>query len=609
MTLKPDPNGDLTGSRFTYRLAFLVALLIYTMLHWQGLGDLFTYLTLPDNDDAMRLVQVQDLLAGQGWFDMVQHRAMPPDGLSLHWSRLVDLPLAGLTLFFQQFTAPDRALALTAALWPALLFVAYLAIVGRVASRVFGTIAASFAVVAAAATPGLSFSIFPPGRVDHHSVQVICMALVISALILPGRPVLRGVMGGLVAAVSLAVGLETIVVLALAGVVLTVQHVLDHPGATDRLVGYGIALGGAAPLLFMIQTDPALWAVPRCDQLSPPVLGITSAAMAFALITYLSRETVRSKRARGAMAAVMIVAILAGLWPMLSPCREGPFSMLPPEVRHLILSRITESLSVVRMFERNPGFATQLVLPLALVSALLIWQLIGSARGARSAVSVLLVFTLLGLAGLFYQIRVMIWGLAVLPLGFGAAMAWAVGRDWGGWRWAKAALLPVVGILVIYPHVFTQSPLFAAALIGENQPVNGKLASADQNCSRRDKFDGLQDIEPMAVLAPLNLGTKILLYTPHSIFAAPYHRAPEAYWNGTLAFSGSDMDMARRLRTTRADYVLVCDGEVYGKADSIGSRLARGEVPAWLQPVDTGGGPIRLMRVDRARLAPFVNGS
>ena len=33
-----------------------------------------------DPDSTMRLVQVRDLLAGQGWFDLVQHRLAPPDG-------------------------------------------------------------------------------------------------------------------------------------------------------------------------------------------------------------------------------------------------------------------------------------------------------------------------------------------------------------------------------------------------------------------------------------------------------------------------------------------------------------------------------------------------
>ena len=48
----------------------------------------------PDPDDVMRLVQVRDWLGGQGWFDLTQHRVSPPQGVAMHWSRLVDLPIA-----------------------------------------------------------------------------------------------------------------------------------------------------------------------------------------------------------------------------------------------------------------------------------------------------------------------------------------------------------------------------------------------------------------------------------------------------------------------------------------------------------------------------------
>lgn len=607
MQVKIQQNDALFGRASSYRLAFWAALLIYLVLQSQRLGDLFGYLKLPDNDDEMRLVSVIDFMAGQGWYDTVQHRAMPPGGLSLHWSRLIDLPLAGLAAFFGLFTTPDMALALTAAVWPGLMFVVFLAITGRVAARAFGYTAASFAVIAAAAMATLSRSYFPVGRVDHHNVQLICVLLVISALVLPGQPVRRGAIAGLAAAVSLAVGLEMIVVLALAGVVMTVQHVLDQPGGTDRLMGYGTALGGAAPLLFLVQTDPAYWAMPRCDQLSQPVLAITSAGMAFAVITYLSRDTVVTVRARALMALAMGGVIVAALWPVLAPCREGPFSVLPPELRDLILSRITESLPAAGLFAKDPAFATQLLVPQILVALLLTWQLARTRKGDRAPVAVLLVFTLLGLAGLFYQVRAVIWGLAALPLAFGVALAWAVGADWGGLRRSRPVVLTLAAVLVLYPHLFTQSPVFAAALRGDEQTLS-KLSRADQTCARRDALAGLNGIAPAGILAPLNLGTKILLHTPHSIFAAPYHRAPEAYWNGTQAFMGSDTDMAKRLRITKADYVLVCDGETYGDADSIGSRLARGETPSWLDAVDLNGGPARLFRIRRDEVRRLLNG-
>ena len=48
----------------------------------------------PDPDDIMRLVEVRDLLGGQGWFDLDQYRIDPLREVPMHWSRLVDLPLA-----------------------------------------------------------------------------------------------------------------------------------------------------------------------------------------------------------------------------------------------------------------------------------------------------------------------------------------------------------------------------------------------------------------------------------------------------------------------------------------------------------------------------------
>ena len=56
------------------------------------------FFALGDTDDNMRMMQVRGLLHGQGWFDLRQHRMNPPFGANIHWSRLVDLPIAGLIL-------------------------------------------------------------------------------------------------------------------------------------------------------------------------------------------------------------------------------------------------------------------------------------------------------------------------------------------------------------------------------------------------------------------------------------------------------------------------------------------------------------------------------
>ncbi len=53
---------------------------------------------LGDTDDNMRMMQVRALLNGQDWYDLRQHRLNAPYGANIHWSRVVDLPLAGLIL-------------------------------------------------------------------------------------------------------------------------------------------------------------------------------------------------------------------------------------------------------------------------------------------------------------------------------------------------------------------------------------------------------------------------------------------------------------------------------------------------------------------------------
>src|SRR3954463_7150898 len=70
------------------------AILIYTRLgQIRGFG-------LGDTDDNMRMMQVRAWLSGQGWYDLRQYRMNPPAGADIHWSRLVDLPIAGLKFAF-----------------------------------------------------------------------------------------------------------------------------------------------------------------------------------------------------------------------------------------------------------------------------------------------------------------------------------------------------------------------------------------------------------------------------------------------------------------------------------------------------------------------------
>ena len=136
--------------------------------------------TLGDTDDALRLVQVRNFLAGQGWFDLHEARLGPPLGYDSHWSRLIDAGLAGLFVALHFFMNAQWAERLMRVVWPLLWLLpaigAWVALAWRMRGRAAAQVLLLLLVVGLPA-----FSKFYPGRIDHHNVQI---ALALSALAL-----------------------------------------------------------------------------------------------------------------------------------------------------------------------------------------------------------------------------------------------------------------------------------------------------------------------------------------------------------------------------------------------------------------------------------------
>src|SRR5215831_3130163 len=99
------------------------------------------------SDDAMRLVQVRDFLAGQAWFDLTQYRLNPPEGVTMHWSRLIDLPLALLIRAGDLVMPRELAEDIATLVWPAALLMLFLAGLVRLARELAGDAAARLALI------------------------------------------------------------------------------------------------------------------------------------------------------------------------------------------------------------------------------------------------------------------------------------------------------------------------------------------------------------------------------------------------------------------------------------------------------------------------------
>src|SRR6478672_1403505 len=86
---------------------------------WQNWAQIRGF-GLGDTDDNMRMMQVRAWLSGQGWYDLRQYRMNPPAGADIHWSRLVDLPIAGLKIAFAPFFGGANAERIAVAVAPLL---------------------------------------------------------------------------------------------------------------------------------------------------------------------------------------------------------------------------------------------------------------------------------------------------------------------------------------------------------------------------------------------------------------------------------------------------------------------------------------------------------
>src|SRR5580765_4678503 len=162
----------------------------------------------------MRIMQVRALLHGQGWFDLRQYRLNPPYGANIHWSRLVDLPIAGLILSLRPFLGGAGAERWAVAIAPLLPYLLLLFSLALTARRLIDPRAYPLALLAlffAGSTNGM----FMPERIDHHGWQLALVALAISAIADRNR-VRGGIVLGISTALSLAIGLEMLIYLALA---------------------------------------------------------------------------------------------------------------------------------------------------------------------------------------------------------------------------------------------------------------------------------------------------------------------------------------------------------------------------------------------------------
>lgn len=540
----------------------------------------------PDGDDVMRLVQVRDLLEGQPWFDLTQPRLGPEGGTLMHWSRLIDLPIAAIAFVLTPVLGQDKALSVAITLWP---FASVLMVTSGLvyAARSIGgrgmllfTCLIGFAVL-------FRHFRFLPGAIDHHNVQLGLMMLSVAALVPRGWPPAPMALSGACLALAAAVGVEVhLFVAALAGFVALDWAVAGAPARRGAVV-FGASFAAVMAATFLITVPPLDYGIARCDAHSSVTLlaGLGGGA-AFAL----AAQTVSGRTLRDRVLALGLVAVLcAGLVILAGPqCISNPLDALSPQARELWLSRVDEARPTLAMLDGHLDevlfrMGTQIA---GLCAALwMIWQ----GRDRRAGLLFVLLLTVSLLFAL-YQTRFYVFGqlFAILPL---AVLVARVQSGEAGRGWPRLAYLAV--LFVSLPAVWG----VAGKLLSQSDapPLVELAAEAAVACDPDGTYAELNALEPGRILAPASDAPDLLLETRNSVLHGHYHRNTTGIDAALAIYTATPDEAYAGLRDAQVDYLLVChadaDMQFFARyaPDGLIATILRGDVPGWLKPVATAG--------------------
>jgi hypothetical protein len=595
------PYHDVAGSPLptTFKdtgrailLAIVLTLVLttgWTISGWNGLR----LLRLPDNDDMMRLAQVRDWIAGQPFNDLSQYRLGPPSGAPMHWSRIADAIPASMILLLRPFFGQSAAEMTMVLTYPALLLFAYMLLLGDIAARLIGRSSRITAMILAAlAFP--TISLFIPGRIDHHALQIVLVLVSLNAAAAPAR-LMNGIVIGAALALSLAVGLETAPEIVALLSVLGLGWVVGDAHDDARIGGIGVSLGGLT-LLMLAVARPWVWPEQWCDGFTP---GSTRATLllagAFAALGVAGRGA-KNSRVRFVIAAIVGLTVAIAAIMLAPACFGGPYRALDPFLKYVWMSNVSEAKDIY--FGQDTLGTSVAFGGLCLVG--LIVGIAGLRRDdwrVRPAWVGFLIFLTLSTVAAMLQIRVVyvLAGIAVLPI------AAAIDRT----RRNQDAVAARLGLWVIGAGItYNIAAGFLDSAFAEHiQPAR----VAARACTQGEPIlvPGRQPVG--TVMAPLDLGSYFMGMTPHYVVAAGYHRNNTGNVAMYRFFLATPEDAAALARRWGIDYVALCPENLREtellpmRGGSLADRLqGSAPPPAWLQPIATGGS-LRFYKVLQAR--------
>ena len=554
---------------------------------------------IPNSDDLTRLAEVRDLMNGQGWFDLMQYRLGALPGVEMHWSRIVDAPIAAL-IWLGELLLPGQGEAFAGYAWPFVTMLAALAAMLYGFRRVLpGAPLLPACVIGGFALMG--GGVFTPNSFDHHNIQT-GLALWLIALLLPGPGAVRNhAIAGLIAAIMLAIGMETLPYVVTAAVFVALCLVFDS-GAAGSALAFGLSLAVSVAGLFLALIGPDHYFAAACDGFS--LFHLASAGCGGLMLALLAHVCAAPKTVRFRFAGLLSIGVALGLLVIAAfpHCLSDPLASLDPRIKKFWLDSVIEAQSAAKIAELDP-FTLPGLFGLPLTA--LIVSLLSIFKRVHLKTHLLLAAMLTAaLLVTLWQMRGALFGLpfAAMPLAIWVSRLSAAAEDS-----PSPNSLKVIGAWLVSISMFWGlAGTFGAAALSGKPTLSEQAASvpADERCYDPALFEPLANEPDGTILGATSLGAMALKYTGFRTLAGPYHRNSAGNLAWIEAMTGAPDATNAIMQREKVTILAICPkgaDEADFLADSphgFLGRLLGGEAFPWLEPVESARvGPLRFWRV------------
>ncbi len=552
-----------------------------------------------DPDDQLRLVQLRDFLGGQGWFDTNQYRLNAPDGSSMHWSRVTELPLALIVLVLSPIFGTAVAEMIAGTAMPLLLLGATGWLLSDIAKRIGSPSAAPVAMILCVLTATVLAQMMPM-RIDHHGWQITLASFSLWTLFRVHKR-RAGLALGAALALWLHISLEG-APLAAAFFAYLGWRWIFHKAHGERLLWTIISFAGGSLFLYFATTAKGLSAPVWCDSISAPhLLAVVSAAVIM-IPTILARPPLAPLRMTGAIAAG--AAAFGCLFWFAPNCGGGAFAQMDPIVRDYWYGNVTEGLPIWR---QGSWAKVSWLMPAVMGLAALFVLRRRRSSGQCEPLNILAFFQVFALL-----VALLVFRASAVACAFAIPLLanWLAGMldQYRGTNAPITKAKLAISMLLIAmagPIISNIASALSRVTADTSTATTATNEVANKLCQSPASAASLAALPNARIVATLDMGPAILLNTDHAILASSHHRNVDGMRDQINLFRSSPDDAKTMLDKREITHLAICPNEaemqqyLLRDPEGLWAQMVDGKTPGWLKPLPDMGAGIKVWQVLR----------